>query len=232
MPLEPSAAHHSCRRSAVDHVGPFVRQPFPRSVVVGAIGAILVLGAGCSGDATTVEDSTVTSATTATTVTTVTSEGGGDVEGVPPGRQPEGFSTMMAQITEADGEVCEVCVWLADTSEERARGLMEVTDLGDAVGMVFRFEEPTDGSFYMFQTPTPLSIAWFAPDGTHVGSADMAPCLDTPAGECPLYSPGAEYDLALEVFEGGLADLGVGDGSQLALIDGTEADGCPLAADP
>ena len=64
----------------------------------------------------------------------------------------------------------------------------------------------------MFQTPTPLSIAWFGPDGTHVGSADMAPCLDTPAGDCPLYSPGAEYDLALEVFDGGLADLGVGPG--------------------
>ena len=225
MSLEPSAADHSCRRPAVDHVGPFVQQLFPRSVVVGAIGAIVLLGGGCSDDAATVDDST-----DATVTSGPVSEGGGEVEGVPPGQQPEGFSTMMAQITEADGQVCEVCVWLADTPEERASGLMGVTDLGDAVGMVFRFEEPIDGSFYMFQTPTPLSIVWF--DGTHVGSADMAPCLDTPAGECPLYSPGAEYDLALEVFEGGLAGLGVGPGSQLELIDGTEADGCPLAANP
>jgi hypothetical protein len=57
----------------------------------------------------------------------------------------------------------------------------------------------------------------------------MAPCLDTPAGECPLYSPGAEYDLALEVFEGGLDDLGVGPGARLELLDGTEAERCPLS---
>ncbi len=147
-----------------------------------------------------------------------------------PGRQPEGFTTIQARITEPDGEVCEVCLWLADDAAERGRGLMGVTDLGDAVGMAFRFDEPTAGSFYMFQTPTPLSIAWFSPDGSHVGSADMAPCLDTPAGECPLYSPGAEYDLAIEVFEGGLELLGLVDGSRVELIAGSDAEQCPVAS--
>jgi uncharacterized membrane protein (UPF0127 family) len=147
------------------------------------------------------------------------------------GRQPEGFTTITARITETGGEVCEVCVWLADTPEERARGLMGVTDLGDGVGMVFSFDEPLVGSFYMFQTPTPLSIAWFGDDGGLVGSADMAPCLDTPAGECPLYSPGVAYDLALEVFDGGLDDLGIGPGSRLELVDGTEAERCPVGSD-
>lgn len=144
------------------------------------------------------------------------------------GQQPEGFTTIQALITEPDGEVCEVCLWLADDATERGRGLMGVTDLGDAVGMAFRFDEPISGSFYMFQTPTPLSIAWFASDGSHVGSADMDPCLDTPAGECALYSPGAEYDLAIEVFEGGLEPLGLVSGSSVELIEGSEADGCPL----
>lgn len=145
------------------------------------------------------------------------------------GQQPEGFTTIQARITEPDGEVCEVCMWLADESSERARGLMGVTDLGDAVGMAFRFEEPTAGSFYMFQTPSPLSIAWFAPDGSHVGSADMDPCLDTPAGDCPLYSPGADYDLAIEVFDGGLEPLGLVAGSSVELIEGSEAARCPVA---
>jgi hypothetical protein len=144
------------------------------------------------------------------------------------GVQPEGFTTVTARLTAADGEVCEVCVWLADTPEERGRGLMGVTELGDASAMVFRFDEPLVGSFYMFQTPTPLSIAWFAPGGDHVGSTDMAPCLDTEAGACPLYSPGLEYDLALEVFQGGLDDLGVGPGARLELLDGTEAERCPI----
>jgi len=146
------------------------------------------------------------------------------------GRQPEGFTTIQALITEPDGEVCEVCLWLADDPAERGRGLMGVTDLGDAVGMAFRFDEPTAGSFYMFQTPSPLSIAWFGLDGSHVGSADMDPCLDTPAGECPRYSPGAEYDLAIEVFEGGLEPLGLVEGSSVELIEGSEADRCPVAS--
>ncbi len=170
-------------------------------------------------DATTTPDSPTPSDTTSTADSVPTA-----------GRQPEGFTTISARITEADGEVCEVCLWLADEGAERGRGLMGVTDLGDAVGMAFLFEQSTSGSFYMFQTPSPLSIAWYAPDGGHVGSADMEPCLDTPAGECPLYSPDADYDLAIEVFDGGLVPLGLGPGSRVELIEGSEAEQCPAAA--
>jgi uncharacterized membrane protein (UPF0127 family) len=145
------------------------------------------------------------------------------------GVQPEGFTTIRARITEVDGTVCEVCLWLADNSDERGRGLMGVTDLGDAAGMAFRFEEAVLGTFYMFQTPTPLSIAWFGADGVHVGSAEMDPCLDTPSGDCARYSPGAEYDLAIEVFAGGLEPLGLVAGSRVELIEGSEAERCPVS---
>ncbi len=143
------------------------------------------------------------------------------------GVQPDGFTTITARITDADGEVCEVCVWLADTAEERGRGLMGVTDLGAAEAMVFRFDEPVTNSFFMLNTPTPLSIAWFAPSGEYAASTDMEPCLEVPDGGCPLYSPGVQYELALEVFQGDLGDLGVGPGARLELVDGTEADRCP-----
>jgi len=179
--------------------------------------------AGCSDDSST--SSTEGTAPMSTTAGTVDTDGSAGVVG----RQPKGFTTIQARITEADGEVCEVCLWLADDGAERGRGLMGVTDLADAVGMAFLFEEATAGSFYMFQTPSPLSISWFSPDGGHVGSADMEPCLDTPAGECPLYSPDAPYDLAIEVFDGGLERLGLGPGSRVELIEGSEADRCPLA---
>jgi uncharacterized membrane protein (UPF0127 family) len=196
--------------------------------MVAALGA-----AGCSSDATTEvsPNSAGVSDTVGSTGTEPVRSGSAPSATTASGRQPEGFTTVTVRITETDGEVCEVCVWLADTPEERGRGLMFVTDLGDAVGMVFAFDEPLIGSFYMFQTPTPLSIAWFGADGALVGSADMAPCLDTPAGECPLYAPDDAYDLALEVFEGGLDDLGIGPGSRVELVDGTEAERCPLAAD-
>ena len=178
-------------------------------------------GGGASDSASTPEPSSTEPSSTEPSTTVPTADAG---------QQPEGFTTIQALITEPDGEVCEVCLWLADDPTERGRGLMGVTDLGDAVGMAFRFDEPTAGSFYMFQTPTPLSIAWFSPDGSHVGSADMDPCLDTPAGECPLYSPGADYDLAIEVFEGGLEPLGLVEGSSVELIEGSEASRCPAAS--
>jgi len=182
-----------------------------------------------------VVDSTVTTTDTVINTDTVTTAD------EPSGVQPSGFTTVRATITDPDGDECEVCLWLADSSDERGRGLMGVTDLGDAVGMAFVFEAPTNGAFYMFQTPTPLSIAWFGVNGAWVASAEMEPCIDTPANECPLYNPGAAYDLAIEVFAagtdqagtdvagtdvGGLEDLGLIEGSTVVLLDGTEALDC------
>jgi uncharacterized membrane protein (UPF0127 family) len=140
---------------------------------------------------------------------------------------PEGFTTVSARITAADGEVCEVCLWLADSDEERGRGLMGVTDLGEAAGMAFVFDPATTGSFYMFQTPTPLSIAWFGEDGTWVGAADMEPCLDATAARCALYSPGgAAYTVGVETFAGGLEPLLMVEGSTIELVGGTESPEC------
>ena len=149
----------------------------------------------------------------------------------PPAREvePQGFSTVTAQITKSDGEVCQVCLWLADSADERGRGLMGVTGLGEPEGMAFLFEEPVNGNFFMFQTPTPLSIAWFAEDGSMVGVADMAPCLDANSGDCPRYSPDAAYQLVVEVFEGDLPGLGLEPGASVELLLGTESETCVLA---
>jgi hypothetical protein len=57
----------------------------------------------------------------------------------------------------------------------------------------------------------------------------MEPCLDTPAGDCTLYSPDAEYTIAVEVFAGGLDALGIGPGSSVELLEGSESDRCPVA---
>jgi uncharacterized membrane protein (UPF0127 family) len=143
------------------------------------------------------------------------------------GVQPEGFTTVTARVTASDGEVCEVCLWLADSDEERGRGLMGVTDLGDAAGMAFVFDPATTGSFYMYRTPTPLSIAWFGDDGAWVGATDMEPCLDATSERCDLYSPGgAAYTVGVETFAGGLEPLLMVDGSVIELIAGTEAPQC------
>lgn len=200
-----------------------------RSAMIAVAVLVAAFGSACSNGSPT------PSSPSDATNRTVDDAGPGDATTAPrsestgpAGVVPVGFTTVQAEITATDGEVCEVCLWLADDDDERGRGLMGVTDLGDAVGMAFRFDEPFRGAFYMFDTPTPLSIAWFAPNGGFVGSADMAPCLDTPAGDCPLYGPDEPYDLAIEVFDGGLEPLGLGAASSIRLIDGSETDRCPL----
>lgn len=215
-----------------------------RARLIVAFGALaLVAGACASDDAATPSSGATSSAVTSlvtesdsSTATTGPADSTGaepaETEPVatdgPPGVQPDGFTTATVRITKADGEVCEVCMWLADVGDERSRGLMGVTDLGAAAGMAFVFPKPTGGAFYMFGTPTPLSIAWFTADGAFVSTTDMAPCL-TAAADCERYRPGGEYQLAIEVFEGGLAGFGLGPGSTVEVLAATESVECVLA---
>jgi uncharacterized membrane protein (UPF0127 family) len=129
-----------------------------------------------------------------------------------------GFGEIGIRIVPAGGTPLtptEECALLAATEEQRARGLMEVTDLEGYPGMVFRYTADSTGAYYMRNTPMPLSIAWFAADGSFVSSADMAPCDDRT--DCPTYGAAAPYRYALEVPQGQLAALGIGPGSKLEL---------------
>jgi len=196
-----------------------------KSVKVAALLLGLLAAAACTGS-----DDSVGESFPETSVSSIASSAPSTQPPDPlvQGEEPQGFSTVTAQITKPDGEVCEVCLWLADSVDERGRGLMGVTDLGEPVGMAFLFEEAVNGNFFMFQTPTPLSIAWFAEDGSMVGVADMAPCLDESSVDCPRYSPGTAYQLVIEVFEGGLSGLGLEPGSRVELVAGTESETCVL----
>jgi uncharacterized membrane protein (UPF0127 family) len=127
-----------------------------------------------------------------------------------------GVTETAASITASDGTMTGCCLLVAATDEQRQRGLMEVTDLGGYQGMVFVWDHDTEGGFWMRNTPTPLSIAWFDADGRFVSTTDMAPCSAT-ADDCPTYPPDGPYRFAVEVFEGDLEALGVGPGSRLTL---------------
>jgi len=151
----------------------------------------------------------------------------GDVD-ASAGVQPDGFTTVTVRITSADGQTCDVCLWLADAGDERGRGLMGVTDLGEPVGMLFRFERSTSGNFFMFNTPMPLSIVWFDASGSHVNETDMAPCLVDDSSECERYGPGADYLDAIEMVQGELDVIGIGPGSTLEVL--AEHDVCPEPA--
>lgn len=125
---------------------------------------------------------------------------------------PDGFERTSATITSPDGDVCDLCLWVADSADRRRRGLMEVTDLGEADGMIFRYGAEHSTQFWMKNTPMPLSIAFFGADGTFLDAFDMPPCTTE---VCPRYdSPRGLLD-AIEFPMGTLDDFLVGPGSTL-----------------
>ena len=64
---------------------------------------------------------------------------------------------------------------LALTPAQRQKGLMHRRDLGSHEGMLFVFDAPSPQCFWMKNTPTPLTIAFLADDGSIVNLADMKP---------------------------------------------------------
>jgi len=77
--------------------------------------------------------------------------------------------------------------YVARTREQRARGLMHRTDLGPNEGMLFICDDCAVQSFWMKDTPLPLSIAFLEEDGTIVHIGEMEPhSLDSHACEQPV----------------------------------------------
>lgn len=109
----------------------------------------------------------------------------------------------------ADGDL-SWCVLVAATPALQNQGLMWVTDrlLSGYDGMLFRWNHDTTETFWMRNTPQPLSIAFFAADGALVSSTNMAPCGDR--ADCPSYSAAGPYRYALEVPQGQLPLAGPG----------------------
>jgi uncharacterized membrane protein (UPF0127 family) len=90
-------------------------------------------------------------------------------------------------------------VEIARTDSQRALGLMQRRSLAPDAGMVFVYEQPSTGGFWMKNTLIPLDIAFYDVRGRIVRILRMEPCKKDP---CPIYSPEATYRGALEVNAG------------------------------
>jgi hypothetical protein len=84
---------------------------------------------------------------------------------------------------------------------------MGVAHLPEDDGMLFVFDEATQGSFWMKDTLIPLDIAFWDADGRIHTITRMEPCdLGT---DCPSYVPDEPYLFALEMNAGWFAEHGV-----------------------
>lgn len=100
-------------------------------------------------------------------------------------------------------------VEVAATLKDREQGLMHRESMPADQGMLFIYKDEKPRSFWMKNTPLPLSIAFASRDGTIVKIKDMVPFSTKPVKS--LYP--ALY--ALEVNQGWFAENGVGVGDSL-----------------
>ena len=99
---------------------------------------------------------------------------------------------------------------VAQTSEQRATGLMFRKEMPQHEGMLFAFEQPSVQCFWMKNTLLPLTAAFVADDGTVVNLADMEP--QTLASHCS--DKPVRY--VLEMNRGWFARKGIKPGMKLA----------------
>ena len=78
-------------------------------------------------------------------------------------------------ITTKEGQIFTVEAELASTQEERNFGFMERKKIPDGTGMLFIFEYDQKLSFWMKNTPHPLSIAYIDSKGIIREIYDMTP---------------------------------------------------------
>lgn len=103
-------------------------------------------------------------------------------------------------------------VQLALTDDERSRGLMHREHLGENEGMLFLFSQPQRQSFWMHNTPLPLSIGYFTPDGI---LREIYPMY--PRDRNAVTSRRRDIQYCLEMNQGWFSQKGVHTGSALNL---------------
>ncbi len=122
-----------------------------------------------------------------------------------------GQSPAVSQLTVVSGEK-EYRFWveIADTPEDRERGLMFRYELAADAGMLFLFDETAEVAFWMRNTYIPLDLLFIAEDGSIVNIAERV----VPRSLTLLPSAGPVRSV-LEVRGGTVARLGIRPGDQI-----------------
>ncbi len=114
-------------------------------------------------------------------------------------------------ITKADGTSLICRAEIADDFEERQYGFMNRKKIPDGTGMLFVFEKDQILSFWMKNTPSPLSIAYIDRRGIIADIQDMTPFSE----KSVVSSRSVRY--ALEVPQGWFKKNGISCGDTVDL---------------
>lgn len=133
------------------------------------------------------------------------------------------------EIETQGGGVIAFAVEIADTPEERARGLMFRTDLAQDAGMLFLFDGAAERAFWMENTPLSLDMLFIGADGRVCGMVERA----APFTRDPRRS-GCAASAVLEINGGQARSLGVTIGARLrhAAFGESAAWPCSVARPP
>lgn len=103
-------------------------------------------------------------------------------------------------------------VEVAQTPEERQKGLMFREELDRDKGMLFVFSQEQQASFWMKNTLIPLDIIWFDGNKEVVFiSKNSQPCS---TDECSSIDPGVKAKYVLELNAGIADEIGLVEGDQ------------------
>jgi len=120
-----------------------------------------------------------------------------------PGTRPVCFSTTC------------ISAEIADTPEERNRGLMFRTELAEDKGMLFIFETEGLYSFWMKNTLIPLDMIWIGQNFNIVHIEHAVPCTTEP---CESYTPDTPAKYVVEAVSGFADAHNVKVGDSVALL--------------
>jgi uncharacterized membrane protein (UPF0127 family) len=109
-------------------------------------------------------------------------------------------------------------VEVADTDELRTCGLMHRLSMPENHGMLFVFQQDSNGPFWNRNTFIPLTLAWITAEGVIANLTDMEPVHpeDRPQRNT-LYSPGVTYRYVIEANQGWYARNNVAIGDRVRL---------------
>ena len=138
---------------------------------------------------------------------------------LPEGAIPVEFAAGQVIIQSTTG-AHSLRVEIAETSQQIKRGLMYRTSLPENGGMLFIYPKAHRGSFWMFNTFIPLSVAYADERGVIFQIGDLVPCGNLSEAECAeqAYPARQPFRFALEVPQGYFARRGISVGDRIEFM--------------